>query len=347
MRFLLPFLLIACGDKDTTDTGADTDTGTDTDTDTIVDGDLSGSVRAQLSVNGETVCDVTVSVASTGPYTGTCDGCDYAFEVDTTVTEDNSTADDCVDSLGLYLHSTDTPAWGFATNGYLEYYGAVDSAIYSADSGAGMQVVAADGISVGYSGYQTTSSVAVDGASFTWDRNISYSADPDAYAAYCGEYSYGGYVRYAGTFSAAGDLSHPTGYEAYGLSLYGTDGSYDVWTLDTDGGALSMSVDTVSKDTAFDPFLFLSDGSTCLVSAGDDNFDCTHPPPQYACPSAGVESTDGGTWYAVVGSYGSGVSPTGSYSLLVEHDSDPNLTLLKDDARQAVSITVSGTAAIE
>ena len=125
-----------------------------------------------------------------------------------------------------------------------------------------------------------------------------------------------------------------TFYDYYGKKQIGyeSDGSYDVWSFTADGGAVYLSVDTVSSSTAFDPFLIVTDGSTCEWSSGDDEFDCTYPPPSYSCPSAVLPSTvSGDTFNVIVDSQGSAVSGAGDYALYIDQGSEPSMSLVADD----------------
>jgi hypothetical protein len=49
---------------------------------------LEGQIRLVSTVDGAVTCDIDVDFFSTGPYVGDCDGCDFAFEVDSTVIGD-------------------------------------------------------------------------------------------------------------------------------------------------------------------------------------------------------------------------------------------------------------------
>jgi hypothetical protein len=108
----------------------------------------------------------------------------------------------------------------------------------------------------------------------------------------------------------------------------------------------------VSDDTAFDPYTWMNDASeACLMAESDDSFECTYPPPDYSCPSFTFES-EGNAYDIVVASFGSCVDEeTGGYSISIDADSDPDLTLSADDAgiyeNMALTpwtVSVSGTA---
>ena len=88
----------------------------------------------------------------------------------------------------------------------------------------------------------------------------------------------------------------------------------------TPGTAVSIWVDTVSLDTAFDIEACLSteDSSASCFRFGDDNMPCTYPPPGFACPRfrATLPDDGDGVYYLLIES-GSGnqnyAGPVGHY----------------------------------
>jgi len=106
----------------------------------------------------------------------------------------------------------------------------------------------------------------------------------------------------------------------------------DVWQVTGEaGGELQISVDTVSADTAFDPWLFVVEPDGCTTAFADDNFDCTYPPPEYSCPAAAV-STEAGTYQIGVMAYnGSCAGGSAEYELSINADWDVELTNIADD----------------
>ena len=78
-------------DSDTdADTDSDTDSDTDTDTDTHTDPD---AFHAEIQVTitqletEDVVCDTTIEITGT-PYTGTCNGCSFAYETTGEITDE-------------------------------------------------------------------------------------------------------------------------------------------------------------------------------------------------------------------------------------------------------------------
>ena len=96
-------------------------------------------------------------------------------------------------------------------------------------------------------------------------------------------------------------------------------------------------VDTISLATAFDPsFRFYPDppqyGGSLL--AGDDEFDCTFPPPNYSCPEGSMEINDSGSWFVEIRNEGSCVTglSAGEYVITVTLDgASVSLTQYADD----------------
>jgi len=69
----------------------------------------------------------------------------------------------------------------------------------------------------------------------------------------------------------------------------GGNGFADIYLL-TLNGAVQVTVDTTSAATTFDPYAYLTTDlvdfatSPGLLEVGDDDVDCTFPPPVYSCP---------------------------------------------------------------
>ncbi|MEZ4318302.1 MAG: hypothetical protein R3F61_12400 [Myxococcota bacterium] len=88
-------------------------------------------------------------------------------------------------------------------------------------------------------------------------------------------------------------------------------GEVAYWRIGGAATLVTVDVDTVSAATTFDPATFAAEVDTWpstpdqfqitslpQLGAGDDEIDCTFPPPQYRCPSMEVES--GGADFLVV-----------------------------------------------
>jgi hypothetical protein len=63
----------------------------------------------------------------------------------------------------------------------------------------------------------------------------------------------------------------------------------DLWSVTApEGAAVSVLVDTIAAETAFDPRSSAFDGTDPdadpFLGSGDDNVPCTYPPPSFSCP---------------------------------------------------------------
>jgi hypothetical protein len=101
----------------------------------------------------------------------------------------------------------------------------------------------------------------------------------------------------------------------------------DVWSIHAPrpGTTVTVTVDTVSAATAFDPELCIStttSSASCFVSA-DDNVPCTFPPPAFACPTITTTLPSVATYYILVESGSNNLNfagATGNYVLSVTSD---------------------------
>ncbi len=292
-----------------------------------------GTLTIASSLDGETLCDATIQLTGTR-YTGTCDGCDFAFAIDATVTEDNGT-DDC------YLD----PRYTFVESGGFTDMLLMHAPTFAVQGWYGMYYyydVLASGYSYDYYGYVypgpywfIISSTDSTWGSFTQNGNdITFGIDyqgnqyESLYYYDCGgaAYSYGA-TEYAGAFTGQSELDC-SGYYV------------DVWEFQGDpfGSVFSVVVDTVAENTAFDPWMWINDPSQCTSDWADDTFDCTFPPPSYTCPAIDLTVSEG-TYQVVVHSYGSCAGTTGEYELRVDAPADPSLVQVADDV-YAYDVTV-------
>lgn len=101
------------------------------------------------------------------------------------------------------------------------------------------------------------------------------------------------------------------------------------------GGSLRVSVDTVAPDTTFDPAVSVwrvgswDDGLggvalEAMLASADDEFTCTFPPPQYACPQLvqSIPSQDEDL-AVIVAVLGNCAGADAAYELTVELDGEP------------------------
>jgi hypothetical protein len=226
-----------------------------------------------------TECDSAWTLAGT-PYTGVCEGCDFAFAIESTRTRADGTSEDC-DLHPLWTYDPgDTPwtelALAYASS-YKGFYGDTYQDVllthfrYETQAGwFGMLYTGAEGGSATFSGDD-----------LAWTR--ATTEDVDLYT--------GSGVGRDKLFDLV-DIS-ASGFLAGG---YSTDedlgcgfGEVDVYTLDLAAtGTVTISVDTVAADTAFDPGFVVVDPTGSVLGLADDSFDCTFPPTDYQCPAASV-----------------------------------------------------------
>jgi hypothetical protein len=307
---------------------------------------LSGEVAFSMSTDGTTTCDTVVALEGT-PYTGSCFDCAFAFEVSATATAEN-VIDDCDgnEAYSYYVSATSS-----ITNQYLAfwedfYYGYYNNVFgwgYGIDYG-GNSYPGPYWDYIIYDGYYSSpGSASFSDNELTWtisDSGYSYNSNYSDWSCDYGSFYYG-YAHLGGDFSGEGDL--PCDSEEYVV---------DIWSVDANAGdSVSVTIDTVSNATAFDPYVWVNDGASCSVAFADDSFDCTYPPPDYYCPSLSFDAADSGTYQIVVASYGSCADDSlAQYEVIVDNDSDPNLALWGDNSAQYTSVpydvSVSGSATL-
>ena len=152
------------------------------------------------------------------------------------------------------------------------------------------------------------------------DYDLTYYDGCEAYADYSyATEAYGG-DSVSGDIDCAGDLT-------------------DVWSFEvTEGNTITVTVDTVGEDTAFDIWMYINDENSCTIGYADDNFDCTFTPLEYSCPSYEWEAASSGTYTVMIGSWDSCTGETAEYSLTVGGaDSEVGLEADDADARTLVS----------
>ncbi|MCB9761166.1 MAG: hypothetical protein H6739_15100 [Alphaproteobacteria bacterium] len=105
----------------------------------------------------------------------------------------------------------------------------------------------------------------------------------------------------------------------------------DVYIVQASSDLLTVGVDTVSVDDTFDPAVtvFAHDGGRKLedlvlgrfLDDGDDEFPCSFPPPEYACPQVSFDAP--GDVVVLVQVYGECVGPDAGYLLMIDQDGIP------------------------
>jgi hypothetical protein len=342
-----------CEESDTdTDADADTDADTDADADADADADtdltLLGEVEYIYTEDGSIVCDATIDLVGT-QYTGSCSGCDFAFEIDASVSVDNGSPD-C--ELHPYLSYIEDGIYRNLLMAYMPSY----SGYYGSYSD-----VFATGFSVDYSaygmGYYPGPYWFILSHASSTEGNFRRSGDDLEWSfQYTGSDSYGEavYQDDCGSYLDYDDRVDNVHSSFTGQSDMDCKGeTIDVWAfIGQPGDLLEVSVDTVAGPTAFDPLMWVNDPSGCSFLYNDDSFDCTYPPPSYQCPAVDDTLSAGGTYQIVVASYGSCAGSAGAYEVRVDVGGrDPGLMLLQDNIdRYAAGATyafdVRGTATI-
>jgi len=293
------------------DTDADADADADADTDTDTDADVNyvsieGTATFTDTVNGFTNCDVDATVSGT-PYTGDCFDCTFGFSMEGAVTRDGSSPA-CPDAPAAYTY---VQSGGYSDLTLLywdEYYGYYNFAIsqyYYYFEGYGTY-----GPFYNYLGYDGNpyGSASFDGSAFavvqSWDYYYQYYKLPTQNLC-------------AAPQSLPGDGSHGdvSGTGALTCTAWTL---HDVWTFTVETpGPVTVTVDTVSDGSAFDPYMAVVDPSGCTISTSDDAFECTFPPPKWGCPSISFEATEAGTYAVDVTSYGDCAGTSANYAVYV------------------------------
>ncbi len=110
----------------------------------------------------------------------------------------------------------------------------------------------------------------------------------------------------------------------------------DTWLVEIGPGGATLSVDTLSADTTFDPRLRqlttpgdYSENLALTTVLGDDNFECAFPPPLFSCPE--TDLLEEGTYEVIVESATTGncTGDIGEYEMFI--DGDATGTLTNDD----------------
>ena len=136
------------------------------------------------------------------------------------------------------------------------------------------------------------------------------------------------------TSGGGGDLGSTSGSDDLGCKL--NYNPVDVWSIELSASeVITVSVDTVAADTAFDPALSVLDGLSLDSEHLDDNdefFDCTFAPVEYRCPQVELTMAPG-TYAIVVLSYGNCTGTVAEYQLAVVSAAGTPVTptLIADD----------------
>ena len=347
----------ADADADTdADVDADTDTDTDADTDSdppkdygdnsltvaindvpivgehievwgeanVDAGGISGTINFESSLGKDYICDAEVDFSG-AEYAGACPGCDWAFEVTSTVTSDMGTKDCWLPPWYTMIDSYRWAGpWVFAyapsvTSGDgiwdWDYYGYI-SASTVLMTGYNWDLSYLGGVYTGivygpyweamYYGGKPNSTFTQKGDSMSWSVSMDYAGSPfdeGPYFSYCGYVGGGGIQNYWGT--------------AYGLDALNCAYTeiFDVWEIDAVAGdTLSVAVDTIAADSAFDPAFLMNDTTGCTIEYADDNFPCEYnPATPYTCPAASVTADADGVYQVAVFGWSGCTGSTAEY----------------------------------
>jgi hypothetical protein len=296
-------------------------------------GDLVGlelEVTFESWVDDALVCAKRVAVTGT-PYTGECAGCDFAFMIEGTLTEDNSESGCYVSDYKLLrtdssLHTMmlahadtlEVDNWGtlssYADVLFVSYY---REASYYGSGGPYVRVLShaegegSDGV---FSRVDTEIEwgAEVEGAHNGDDLLIDF-CDP-GYESYWDDFVPDGSPLRTGTLPCDGRKA-------------------DVWSITIDEPMMvEIAVDTIASDTAFDPKFFVVGEDECVDYTADDNFDCTFPPPSYQCPAIERELA-AGSYEIVVAAFPNKCAEgaeAGEYTLMLDAEV-PIRPALEDD----------------
>ena len=345
LSLLLPVALLTLAGcpsaKDDSDGTADTDTDTDPGTDTDADSPFSGSLTVTSTRNGEPLCDADVTLTGT-PYTGDCEGCDFAFVMEGSVARDEgSEACDLdprltfVPSGGFYdLLLAHADAYTYTYEGYdgdYTYdYTDVLSAGYSYRFGD-YDYPGPYWVRISYDGSDRgTFSRTGDDIAWAFGYSRSYDDDVANYYSDCASVD-----RSSATAASAGEAG--TGEVDCDADLV------DVWSVDVDAtGSLTASVDMVATESAFDPILWVNDADACTVASADDNFTCAFSG-NGICPAVELTSLAEGTYSLVVQALDSDTcdGTVAAYQLTANGGAATNLTQTHDDADEYTTESVS------
>jgi hypothetical protein len=298
---------------------------------------FSGQLEIHSTHDGEVACDVLIELAGTR-YTGICEECDFAFAIDATVTFDAGTGVCELDPRWSYLAAD---PWSnlllahapvFQTHGWYGTYTFSDALL------TGYTLADADEDPLWWllaHGDSADASFDRVGDELSWSYGAQGPLDVDPHYDDCG-----GIVE--------SDATEALGGTVVAMSELPCDGSRaDAWTFaGVAGEGVSITVDTIAADTAFDPRLYVNAPDGCTVRTADDNFDCTFPPPSYRCPAVSLDGSDG-EYEVVVLAAGSCAGAVGGYSIRVDGPAGASLELAEDDLPVVVEldlqVTGSGT----
>ena len=297
--------------------------------------DLGALTGIELEVTYETwvddalVCAKEVAVTGT-PYTGECEGCDFAFSIEGELVEDNSEAgcyvsdyqllrtDNGIEDMVLaYSELLEVDRWGEVSTYADAIFVTYSSGWYGGGSSSTRVLSHADG-------GEDPGIFRRDGESFVWGGDFETTINGDDQLV---DYCAGGYtLGWSGT--------EPSGYATSTEDVTCDGKQVDQWTFTVDETqVVEISADTVSAETTFDPRLFVINDDGCVVASADDNFECTFPPPSFQCPATSVE-LEPGEYTILVSSFIDAClegTEEGEYTLRIDAETPIRASLVDDD----------------
>jgi len=334
VALLASMTLLGCPGGDVTDDDsavADDDGGDD---DSYVwPAAFGGELTVTSTLGGEAECDAAISMSG-AKYDLVCPGCDFAFRVEATLTADNGTAGCWLNPLWSFLPSqgyTDlvlahAPSWGVEEwYGMYYYHDALITGHALDGEGPYWAVMMHDN--------STAGAFTRTGDEVAWTLGYADWVDVDPYWNDCGaietsdaDERFAGAAQVQGTLDCEGRIADAISFDAAA------------------GAELTLSVDTVATDSAFDPAFYVNGPDGCTILQADDSFDCTYPPPAYRCPSARL-TTEQGAYRVVVTSRGSCAGDEAGYVLHVDGaDGDPSqVSGVVISAERVVDVAAAGS----
>ncbi len=307
---------------------------------------LTGQARGWMDYDGVDICRIEVDLEG-NPWAGDCLDCDFAFDIEATVRSrvDNpscpiTNTSVFIDEETGYLHdpvlafwstyTTPTFVWTYGEPGTPEYqYYSWGGYVYENMLRAGWTQVwpgwegyygyypggetflwANRWIDSGYTGYGTVNRVSASEDTIEWESTSAWETyAPQSFATECelGGITEEDFRLRLGDQPGRGELS---------CVGSGSSSLLDGWTFEVEAGDwVSLSVDTVSAETTFDPFLWVISPDGCTYLKSDESFECSFAPDAFGCPGLAFLAPQGGTWTAVVGVGSSCEGETAGYRI--------------------------------
>ena len=276
---------------------------------------IEGTLEVDYTVGSFAVCDGTVSFTGV-PYTGDCEGCEFAFEVEAVLERDDGTIA-CPWNPIFTLYAPGS-YWQAPTLVGLQDSDSETLLLGETDPFGTTIVPLYDSSDYG--------AVSYDGDQLAW--TLDFDLSKSGYGSGALRYPLGNPCDYG--FFDPGTKQGP--YDA-GNTTYGTlvcqYGWADVFEFEgTDGGVAYLTADTTSDDPVVAMMMWVYGPDSCVEQAAYANFECSkgHAP----CPAMSID-TRAGQYIAVLSVVGCDGDGLGSYRLDLDASWDPKLEQLHDD----------------